>query len=94
MINTKPIPTQGQQIKLTLSELEAMPHAVCKKCGFDNFIQTFKLKRVSLLLSQTGRTEVIPIQTFVCAVCHTQLMPEDIKDEISKPEPDLPDNVA
>ncbi len=76
-----------------MAELEAMPHAICKKCGFDNFIQTYKLKRVSPLLSQTGRQEVIPIQSFVCAACHTQLLPKDMEDATTKPEPELPDNV-
>ena len=88
------IPMQGQQIRLTVAELEALPHAVCKQCGFDNFIQTFKLKRVSPLLSRTGKTEVIPMQTFVCAACHHQLLPKDMENAIEEPESKLPDNAA
>ncbi len=87
-------PLQGQKVQMTIAELEALPHAVCKKCGFDNFIQTYKLKRVSPLLSTSGKTEVIPIQTFVCAVCHHQLTPKDMEDEINKPKSEVPDAAA
>jgi len=83
-MKTGPIPIQGQKIQMTISELEALPHAICKQCGFDNFIQTYKLKRVSPLLSQSGRQEVIPMQSFVCAACHHQLLPKDIEDSIVK----------
>lgn len=89
-----PIPLQGQRVRITPAELEALPHAICKQCGFDNFIQTYKLKRVSPLLSQSGKTEVIPMQSFVCAACHYQLLPKDMEDEISRPEPELPDDAA
>ena len=87
-------PIQGQKIQMTIAELNALPHSICKKCGFDNFIQTYKLKRVSPLLSQSGRPEVIPMQSFVCAACHHQLLPEDMEDAIKKPESELPDDVA
>ena len=94
MIPTGPIPIQGQKVRMSITELEAMPHAICKQCGFDNFIQTYKLKKVSALLSQSGRTEVIPMQSFVCAACHHQLLPKDMEDATEKSEPELPDNVA
>ena len=87
-------PIQGQKIQMTMSELNALPHAVCKKCGFDCFLQAVKLKRVSPLLSQSGRPEVIPIQTFICAACHYQLLPKDVEDATKKSEPELPDDAA
>ena len=87
-------PTQGQRIRMTIAELEALPHATCKQCGFDNFIQAYKLKRVSPLLSQSGRQEVIPMQLFICAACHHQLLPKDIEDATTKSESKLPDDVA
>ena len=96
MNNTRPnvLPSQKQRIQLTMAELDTMPHAKCKKCGFENFLHTFKLKIVSPLLSQSGRKEVVPIQSFICGSCHTQLMPEDMENETTKPEPELPDNAA
>lgn len=89
-------PAQGRQVKMTMAELEALPDVTCKECGFDNFIQTYKVKKVSLIMSQTGRPEVVPIQTFICAKCKTQLTPKDmenLENEANKSEPELPDNV-
>lgn len=73
-------PLQGQKIQMTIAELEALPHAVCKECGGENFIQAVKLKSVSMLLSQSGQQEVIPMQTFVCIVCKHQLLPKDMEE--------------
>lgn len=73
-------PLQGRQVKMTIPELEALPEVLCRECGFDNFIQTFKIKKVSLILSQTGRPEVVPIQSFICAKCKTQLTPKDMEN--------------
>jgi hypothetical protein len=91
---TGPIPMQGQKIQMTMAEIEALPHAVCKQCGFDNFIQTYKLKRISAFMSRSGRVEVIPMQSFVCAACHHQLTPKDMEDATNKSESELPDDAA
>lgn len=94
MIPTGAIPMQGQRITMTPAELEALPHAICKQCGFDIFLSAVKLKKVSLLMSKTGRTEVIPMPVFVCASCHYQLLPKDIEDATKESKPELPDDVA
>lgn len=87
-------PLQGQKIQMTISELESLPHATCTECGGENFMQAVKLKSVSKFLSQSGRQEVIPMQTFVCVKCKHQLLPKDIEDAAKKPEPELPDDAA
>jgi len=93
-MNKVPHHLKGERVTMTMAELDALPHAVCKKCGFEHFIQAFRLKKVSPILSQSGQTEVIPQQTFICGMCHYQLKPEDMKNATKKPEPELPNIVA
>ena len=42
---------------------------VCEKCENDTFIQVFKMRKISALLSPTGEESMIPIQSFACAKC-------------------------
>ena len=42
---------------------------VCGECGNDTFVQVFKIRKLSALLSPTGKTTMIPIQVFACAKC-------------------------
>lgn len=85
---------QGRQINFTLAELNTMPNSKCPVCDTETFIQAFLLKRVSPLLAQSGRIEVLPIQTFVCTNCKRQLSPKDVENESTKPEDKLPDDAA
>ncbi len=41
----------------------------CEKCGFDQFVAQFKIKKFSALMSPTGQEQVVPIQCFACAKC-------------------------
>ena len=42
---------------------------VCESCGNDTFTQVFKMRKLSALLSPTGKPTMIPIQVFACAKC-------------------------
>ena len=42
---------------------------VCEKCGNDTFVQVYKMRKLSALLSPTGKETMIPIQMFSCAKC-------------------------
>lgn len=44
-------------------------NVVCEKCGSKIFTPAYVLKRVSKLVSQSGRDEVLEIPLFVCAKC-------------------------
>ena len=35
---------------------------VCESCGNDTFVQVFKMRKLSALLSPTGQESMIPIQ--------------------------------
>ena len=43
----------------------------CEKCGNASFIQSYFLKRVSALVSPTGKEAIVPIQVFACGNCGT-----------------------
>jgi uncharacterized Zn finger protein len=42
---------------------------ICEKCGNYTFEQVFLMKKVSALISPTGKTTIIPIPAFACNAC-------------------------
>ena len=42
---------------------------VCDECGNASFIQAFFLKKVSALVSPTGKEAIVPMQVFSCGNC-------------------------
>ena len=42
---------------------------VCESCGNDTFIQVYKMRKLSALLSPTGQEARVPIPLFSCAKC-------------------------
>ena len=51
----------------------------CENCGNLYFNSVFRLKRISPLVSPTGKEAMIPVQVMSCAKCGTIL--NDLKDE-------------
>ncbi len=45
----------------------------CQECGGLFFDQTFILRKVSMLYTNTGKDEPLPIPVFICHDCHTPL---------------------
>ena len=56
---------QGQQ-QLDISKADTI---VCEECGNASFIQAFFLKKVSALVSPTGKEAIVPMQVFSCGNC-------------------------
>ena len=55
-------------------ELEAKyilnaPNAVCPKCGSKFFTEVVVLKKLSAIISPTGKPDFYPIPLFVCQKC-------------------------
>jgi DNA-directed RNA polymerase subunit RPC12/RpoP len=75
------------------------PNIVCPKCGSKVFIEAAVLKRLSSVLSPSGKEELVPIPVFACAKCGTipdeymskynakQILGENTSDEENKEEP-------
>ena len=55
-----------QQFNVDISQTEA---EVCEACGNDTFVQVYQMRKLSALLSPTGKPTMIPIQVFACAKC-------------------------
>ena len=51
-------------------DLQAALDVVCESCGSRVFKEVAVLKRVSPLMSPTGKEMLAPVQTFACAACN------------------------
>ena len=45
------------------------PHIVCPKCGSKLFREALALKRISAIISPTGKEEYVPVPMYVCNNC-------------------------
>ena len=57
---------QQPQMNIDFSQTTA---GTCDECGNDIFVQVYKMRKLSALLSPTGQESMIPIQIFACAKC-------------------------
>ena len=55
---------------------------VCENCGNASFIQAFFLKKVSALVSPTGKEAIVPIQVFSCGNCGA--IPKNMIDQAAQ----------
>lgn len=64
------------------------PNLVCE-CGCCTFHPTYVVKKVSMLLTQSGKNEYVPMDVFVCDKCGkvmTDLMPKAVADKLIQTE--------
>ena len=58
---------------------------ICTECGNDTFIQVYKMRKLSALLSPAGKETMIPISVFACAKCNhinEGFQPQEIEDSL------------
>ena len=72
----KPLPQQ--QVKIDLSDADTMK---CQKCGNTIFIQGYVIKKISAIVSPTGKEVIAPIQVFNCGNCG-EMLPLQELDEL------------
>ena len=60
---------QSSQVPITASQLAQAESVVCESCGNQTFIGVMMMKRISPIISPTGKEAVVPIQTFACNAC-------------------------
>ena len=68
-----------KQVQIDISKADTI---TCDDCGNASFIQAFFLKKISALVSPTGKEAVIPIQVFSCGNCGT--IPQNMIDQIGE----------
>ena len=73
----KPLPKQ--QVKIDLSDADTMK---CQKCENSIFIQGYVIKRISAIVSPTGKEVIAPIQVFNCGNCGEMLPLKEVNELI------------
>ena len=64
-----------------LSKEELLKNAkdvICSSCGNPTFVEVVMLKRISAIISPSGKATLLPIEGLQCSVCHKLL---EIKPE-------------
>ena len=69
---------QGQQ-QIDISKADTI---VCEECGNASFIQAFFLKKISALMSPTGKEAIVPMQVFSCGNCGA--IPKNMIDQAAQ----------
>ncbi len=72
----KPLPKA--QVNVDLSDAETM---TCMKCDNKIFIQGYVIKKISAIISPTGKEVIAPVQVFNCGNCG-ELLPLGDADEL------------
>ena len=60
---------QPSQVPITASQLAQAESVTCESCGNHTFVGVMMMKRISPIISPTGKEAVVPIQTFACNAC-------------------------
>ena len=75
---------QPSQVSLKASHLAQADNVTCDSCGNHTFTDVMMMKRISPIISPTGKEAVVPIQTFACNACgfvNKQFLPIMDSDE-------------
>lgn len=62
----------GQQQRVNI-DISQASDVVCDNCQSPYFMEVMRVKRLSMLVSPTGREEMINIPVLVCANCGTEI---------------------
>ena len=76
-IKMNPENSNTQNININPNDLEDV---VCNKCECQTFEQIFLFKKISAVLSPTGKETLIPLQTYRCTKCvnmNDEFLPKD-----------------
>lgn len=65
-------------------KFDELPNVICKECGSYHFKEVYMIKRVSGIISGSGKTEIMPYPVLVCINCNAQL--EDYEHTDAKKE--------
>ena len=68
-----------KQVQIDISKADTI---TCDDCGNASFIQAFFLKKISALMSPTGKEAIVPIQVFSCGNCGA--IPKNMIDQAAQ----------
>ena len=79
------MPKQPQQpVNIDLSNAQDV---TCENCGNYTFQEVVLMKKVSALVSPTGKEAIVPIPTFSCNACgyiNKQFLPIKVADQLQE----------
>jgi hypothetical protein len=78
-MSSHPNPAPPKQVELDISKADTI---TCEECGNASFIQAFFLKKISALMSPTGKEAIVPMQVFSCGNCGT--IPKKLTEQIGE----------
>jgi len=79
-MSMKPMePLPQQQVQIDLSEADTMK---CQSCENPVFIQGYIIKKISAIVSPTGKEVIAPVQVFNCGNCGEMLPLQEINELI------------
>ena len=73
------MPPREDGLQLDISKADTI---VCEECGNASFIQAFFLKKISALMSPTGKEAIVPMQVFSCGNCGA--IPKNMIDQAAQ----------
>ena len=59
----------SQQVPINALQLAQADSVTCESCGNHTFVGVMMMKRISPIISPTGKEAIVPIQTFACNAC-------------------------
>jgi ribosomal protein S27AE len=68
-----------KQVQIDISKADTI---TCSECGNASFIQAFFLKKISALMSPTGKEAIVPMQVFSCGNCGA--IPQNMIDQVEQ----------
>ena len=71
-------PLAKQKVQVDLKDADTMK---CQACGNTVFIQGYVIKKISAIVSPTGKEVIAPIQVFNCGNCG-EMLPLQELDEL------------
>ena len=60
---------QPSKVPISASQLAQAESIACEHCANQTFVTVMMMKRISPIISPTGKEAVVPIQTFACNAC-------------------------
>jgi hypothetical protein len=75
---------QSSEVPITASQLAQAESVSCEHCANQTFVGVMMMKRISPIISPTGKEAVVPIQTFACNACgfvNKEFLPAMDRDE-------------
>ena len=75
---------QSSTTPISASQLAQAESITCESCGNHTFVGVMMMKRISPIISPTGKEAIVPIQTFACNACgfvNKEFLPAMDRDE-------------